>query len=70
MRRYGLKNYLKLDNRLIVFLSGMQMSMDGSTSTMLQYRYETDGNTPPKELIKVIFDNDNRILGIQPAKRE
>jgi hypothetical protein len=66
----ALKNSLKTDYRLIVYLSGILTSLDGSKNTMLQYQYENDGNSPPVDLIKVVFDNDNRILVIQPTKRQ
>jgi hypothetical protein len=50
-------------------MSGMQIFMDGSTGTMLQYKYESDKGTPPSEMVKVIFDRAGKILGIQPMKR-
>jgi hypothetical protein len=65
----GLKNLLRLNESSVVFMSGMQIFMDGSTGIMLQYKYESDKGTPPSEMVKVIFDRTGKILGIQPMKR-
>ena len=50
--------------------SGIQMSMNGKAFAMLQYKYEDDQDSPPKEMIKVIFDDKNTIVGIQPLKMQ
>ena len=50
--------------------SGIQMAMNGKAFAMLQYKYNDDQNSPPKEMIKVIFDDKNKIVGIQPMKMQ
>ncbi len=60
---------IKFDEEFVVYLSGSQMGMNGSNYIILQYRYKSDTNTPPLELIKVIFDEKDKIAGIQPTKR-
>ena len=48
--------------------SGVQIGFDGNVFTLLQYKYATDNSNPPNELIKLVFDNKNKIVGIQPVK--
>lgn len=48
--------------------SGIQIGINGKAFAMLQYKYEDDQSIPPKEMIKVIFDDKNKIVGIHPLK--
>jgi hypothetical protein len=64
-----LRKNLRLDESSVVFMSGMQFFMDGSKGIMLQYKYESDKETPPVEMVKVLFDDSGKILGIRPSKR-
>ena len=48
--------------------SGIQMGFNGSMFTLLQYKYSDDSSSPPKEMIKLIFDEKDKIVGIQPIK--
>ncbi len=48
--------------------SGIQAGFDGSIFSMLQFKYKDDNSNPPNELIKIIFDNKNKVVGIQPIK--
>ncbi len=66
----NLRKSIKSNNRLIVYFTGVQIGLDGSNYVMLQYKYNKDSNVPPKDLIKVIFDRENKIAGIQPIKRQ
>jgi len=66
----GLRKNLRLNESQVIFMSGIQFFMDGSTGSMLQYKYESDKGTPPTELIKVIFDRAGKILGVQPIRRK
>ncbi|WP_314518806.1 hypothetical protein [Xanthocytophaga agilis] len=52
-----------------VYFSGVQIGLDGTSFTMLQYKDTLDSNNPPKLLIKVVFDSKGKIAGIQPLKR-
>ncbi len=49
---------------------GVQMGFDGSMFTLLQYKYSDDNSSPPNEMIKLIFDNKNKVVGIQPIKMQ
>jgi hypothetical protein len=48
--------------------SGVQMSFDGNYYILLQYKYAEDKSSPPNEMIKIIFDNNNKVVGLQPLK--
>jgi hypothetical protein len=65
----NLRQNIKFDKSLIIYFTGIQMGQDGASYIMLQYKYDSDNNSMPKEFIKVIFDGENKILGIQPMKR-
>jgi hypothetical protein len=65
----GLRQNIRFDDSLIIYFPGTQAGTDHSTNRILQYQYKTDQNKPPKELIRVMFDANNKILGIQPVKR-
>jgi hypothetical protein len=64
-----LRQNVKLDQALVVYFSGIQMGLDGSQMLMLQYKYEADNSSPPGELVRVLFDEKGKILGIRPTKR-
>jgi hypothetical protein len=59
---------MNVDRNLELFFSGVQMGFDGSNYTLLQYKYTDDKSSPPRELIKVIIDKMDKIIGIQPIK--
>lgn len=66
----GLISEIDFERELELVYSGIQMSMNGKAFVMLQYKYEDDQDSPPKEMIKVIFDDKNTIVGIQPLKMQ
>ena len=59
-----------MERELEIYMSGMEFLQDGNSYNTLQYKFTDDTASPPKEVIKVIFDSDNTLLGIQPMKRE
>ena len=65
-----LKSILVTNDKFELFMSGMQMAEDGKMYPMLQYKESSDTNTPPKKLIIVLFDNENKIIGLKPVERE
>lgn len=65
-----LRELIHFDNNLVVFFKGFQVLMTGENYLMLQYKYENDESEIPKSIIKVIFDEDNKILGIEPMKMQ
>lgn len=54
------------ENELIY--SGIQMGFSGEVFTLLQYKYSDDNSNPPIEIIKLIFDDKDKVVGIQPIK--
>lgn len=48
--------------------SGIQMGFNGSSFIILQYKYSDDKSSPPIEMIKIIFDDKDKVVGIQPMK--
>jgi hypothetical protein len=50
--------------------SGIQIGLNGSIFTILQYKYSDDNSSPPSEMIKLIFDDKDKVVGIQPIKMQ
>lgn len=66
----ALRSEINFDRQLELIYSGIQMGLNGKAFTMLQYKYIDDQDSPPKEMINVIFDEKNMIVGIQPLKMQ
>ena len=64
-----LKTSLANNRKTETYMSGMQLMQDGNQYLMIQFKYADDTTSPPKEYIKVLFDSDATILGIQPMTR-
>lgn len=59
---------INFDKKTKLVYSGIQMGLDGSMFTLLQYKYSDDNSNPPNEIIKLTFDEKNKVVGIQPIK--
>ena len=59
---------INFDKETKLVYSGIQMGLDGSMFTLLQYKYSDDNSNPPSEIIKLTFDDKNKVVGIQPIK--
>ncbi len=46
------------------------MALNVEAITILQFKYKYDQDSPPKEMIKIIFDDNNTIVGIKPLKMQ
>lgn len=64
-----IKQNIKINTKLNLYMNGMQGTQEGNIYPMLQYRYIDDLSLPPQKYIMVLFDNDNKIIGLQPMKR-
>lgn len=63
----ALMEAIHFDRDTEIFFSGVQMGLNGDLFTTLDYKYTDDNSRPPNEIIKVIFDGDDKIVGIQPV---
>lgn len=59
----------RFDENFDIFFKGIQMGLDGSSFYVLQYKYTSDTGTPPKEMLKVVFDSSDEIKAVFPLKR-
>jgi hypothetical protein len=64
------QSIIRINAKLDLYMNGMQIMQDGNIYPMLQYKFSDDANTPPKEYIMVLFDSDNKIIGLRPMKRQ
>lgn len=65
-----LKKDIDFSSKLVSFYTGFQVTMTGKSYMMIQYKYENENNDVPKSIVKVVFDEENKVLGIQPLKKE
>lgn len=65
-----LKKEIDFGNKLVSLYTGFQVTMTGKSYMMIQYKYENENNDVPKSIVKVVFDEENKVLGIQPLKKE
>lgn len=65
-----LTTQIDFEREIELVYSSVQMGLNGSVFTLLQYKHRDDQESPPKEMIKVIFDDKNKIVGIQPMKMQ
>ena len=59
---------IAFDRGTEMIYSGVQMGFNGSVFILLQYKYSDDNSSPPSEMIKLIFDDKDKVIGIQPIK--
>lgn len=64
----SLMDNIDFERETALIYSGVQMATDGSLFTLLQYKYSNDQSSPPNEIIKITFDDKDKIAGIQPIK--
>ncbi len=64
----ALTRMIRLDKKTELINTGLEIGFNGKVYVMFQYKYVDDHSKPPKEIIKVLFDNNNKIIGIQPVK--
>ena len=55
------------DQPLQVWMTGVSLGTDGTPAILFQYRYASDSGTPPKELIRITFDDSNKIKGARSS---
>ena len=65
-----LSKNINFDSKLVKYYTGFQIQMTGQNYLMIQYKYENEQSEIPKSIIKAIFDEENKIIGIQPLKKE
>ncbi|UKB85851.1 peptidylprolyl isomerase [Chryseobacterium sp. MEBOG06] len=62
------KNGIDPDKKLEVLKVGYYMTMDGSSYPDIKYKYA--GDPSPKEVVSAVFEDDGKILGVMPAKKD
>lgn len=64
----ALADNIDFTRQLDLFFSGVHFELDGKRYALLQYKYSDEKSEVPQEIIKVIFDNDDKIIGVHPLK--
>lgn len=59
---------INFEKQMEVIYSGVQMGFNGDVFTLLEYKYSDDKSNPPNEMIKLVFDDQDKIVGIKPMK--
>ena len=65
----GVVKKINPDKEMELFNSGTQLNLTGGAYPMLQFKYAKDRNNPPKFIIKVLFDEKDKIVTVLPLKR-
>lgn len=65
----GLIENLNLSSDIELYLVGKDIMPDGRIFIGLQYKYSNDFSDTPQELIKVLFDEKDKIVGINPLTK-
>jgi hypothetical protein len=58
-----LSKAISFGEKIDIWMTGVQLSMDGTRYVVVQYKYASDKNAPPKDIIKITFDDTNKIKG-------
>ncbi|MEP0005435.1 MAG: hypothetical protein ABJ387_07340 [Balneola sp.] len=61
---------INFEKQTELIYSGIQVGLNGNIFTLLQYKYSDDNSSPPSEMIKLIFDDEDKVAGIQPIKTQ
>lgn len=61
---------ISFDRKTEIYKSGNQKILGGESYPAIQYKYADDKSNPPRDLITVIFENDGKILGVNPSYTE
>lgn len=64
----SLSENISKNRKLVNFMAGYQILLDGKSYPMIQYKYTDDNNNSPKEYIVVLFEETGEIIGIKPMK--
>ncbi|MHA6281178.1 hypothetical protein ACXYMT_13435 [Salinimicrobium sp. CAU 1759] len=59
---------LKFEHETELIFSGVQIGLNGGVFISLQYKYADDKSSPPSEMVKLVFDDKDKIAGIQPIQ--
>ncbi|MDC7125805.1 MAG: hypothetical protein PQJ46_09565 [Spirochaetales bacterium] len=59
---------INFEKQTELIFSGVQMGLNGGMFIILQYKYSDDSSSPPSEMIRLIFDDKNKVAGIQSIK--
>ena len=51
------------------YFNGVQVGLDGKAYLILMFKSPTEKKDPPRNFVKVIFDNNDKIIGVQPMSR-
>ncbi|BAU54114.1 hypothetical protein [Mucilaginibacter gotjawali] len=57
------------DDKWELNMSGAQLASSGKAYSNLRYARQGDTNTPPLEWLSIVFDDDNKIIAVQPLTR-
>ncbi len=61
----SLINSIDFTRKIELYYSGIKMTLDGNIFTMLLYKFTDNNSNPPNEMVRIIFDKQNKILAVQ-----
>lgn len=61
---------ISFDRKMEVYKSGYQTIINNETYPAIQYKFSDDNKVPPADLVTAIFEENGKILGINPDFRQ
>ena len=58
-------NSIDFTRKIELYYSGIKMTLDGKVFTMLLYKFSDNNSNSPNEMLRVIFDKQDKILAVQ-----
>ncbi|BAP31293.1 peptidyl-prolyl cis/trans isomerase [Chryseobacterium sp. StRB126] len=62
------KDGIDVNKKLDILKVGYYVTMDGISHSNIKYKYAGDASS--KEVISAVFDDDGKLLGVLPAKKD
>ncbi|SDI34167.1 peptidylprolyl isomerase [Chryseobacterium jejuense] len=62
------KDGIDVNKKFEILKVGYYVTMDGSSHPNIKYKYAGDSSS--KEVISAVFDDDGKLLGVLPAKKD
>ena|SRR5690606_9094187 len=65
-----LSDNISINKEIELYYTGIHKEFNGKLYSLLQFKYSDDKSEVPVEIINFLFDDDNKIIGIQPLKKQ
>lgn len=64
-----MRKNIRFAEKLVIYRTETHMDDKGAAYVVLQYKYRTDNENPPQELLAIVFNEQNQIAGLRASRR-